>query len=65
MSLEKAATQLGFTTKPVRVSRENFNSSYTLPIITHILSEEEFTHFVVINKKQELRIGFTRGLCGC
>lgn len=45
-----AAEQLGFITKAIRISNENFTEKYTLPAIAHLITKEGLTHFVVIFK---------------
>ncbi|HBJ2610991.1 ABC transporter permease [Clostridium botulinum] len=48
--LEDGANKLGFDTKAIRVDKEGFISKYTLPAIAHLITDEGFSHFVIIHK---------------
>lgn len=48
--LEKGCKKLGFDTKAIRVDKEGILSKYTLPAIAHIITDDGFSHFVVIQK---------------
>lgn len=48
--LESGAKKLGFDAKAVRVNRETFTSTFTLPAIAHVITQEGLTHFVVVHK---------------
>lgn len=50
IGLSKCATELGFENIAVRVDAESFQSEYTLPCIANIVTNEGFSHFVVIYK---------------
>ena len=46
--LSKSAEELGFNSEAIRVDRENFFTSFTLPCIAHVITKEGLSHFVVI-----------------
>ncbi|SCP99806.1 peptidase domain-containing ABC transporter [Anaerobium acetethylicum] len=48
--LSKCAESLGFASQAVRVDRDGFLSSYTLPAIANVITKEGLSHFVVIFK---------------
>lgn len=50
VGLSKCAEELGFMVQSVRVDREGFTSSFTLPAIANVLTKEGLTHFVVVFK---------------
>ncbi len=50
IGLSKCAEQLGFTSQAVRVDKEGFLSSYTLPAIANVVTKEGLSHFVVVFK---------------
>lgn len=50
VGLGKCANELGFTSQAVRVDKDGFKSSFTLPAIANTLTKEGMTHFVVIFK---------------
>ena len=50
LGLSKCAEALGFISQAVRVDREGFLSSYTLPAIANVVTKEGMSHFVVVFK---------------
>ena len=50
VGLSKCAEELGFMVQSVRVDREGFTSSFTLPAIANVLTKEGLTRFVVVFK---------------
>lgn len=48
VGLSKCARKLGFDNQAVRVDRESFLSSYTLPAIANMITKQGLSHFVVI-----------------
>ncbi|MHB8126896.1 MAG: peptidase domain-containing ABC transporter [Desulfitobacteriaceae bacterium] len=51
IGLSNAAAELGFDSQAVRVDRDGFLSSFTLPCIAKIITKEGMEHFVVVFKK--------------
>jgi len=65
LGLVQTLEKLGFEAKAGRMTRENFEEKFTLPIIVRVLTKEGLTHFVVIHKicKKHLLIADpTKGL---
>ncbi len=50
LGLEEGAKRLGFDTKAIKVDKKGFKSKYTLPAIAHIITNDNISHFVVIDK---------------
>ncbi|MDR1905436.1 MAG: peptidase domain-containing ABC transporter [Clostridiales bacterium] len=48
--LVQTLEQLGFEAKAGRMSREEFEKRFTLPMIAHIITKEGISHFVVVHK---------------
>lgn len=51
IGLSNAALELGFTNQSVRVDKEGFLSTFTLPCIAKVITKEGMEHFVVVFKK--------------
>jgi ATP-binding cassette subfamily B protein len=48
--LVQTLERLGFEAKAGRMSREEFDKTFTLPMIAHIITKEGLSHFVVVQK---------------
>lgn len=51
IGLSNAATELGFDSQAVRVDKDGFLSTFTVPCIAKVITKEGMEHFVVVFKK--------------
>ena len=50
LGIVQTLEQLGFEAKAGRMTRENFEEKFTLPMIARVITKEGLTHFVVVHK---------------
>ena len=59
LGLEKSANILGFDTKAIKVGKDSFTVTYSLPAIAHTITKEGLAHFVVIRKIKNNNVWIT------